>query len=108
MPTRFWGDEVEADLVVSKIPNSDKGLLLLTMPAQKGTNQANIFLIARAGKQQTDVWAVLSNLPVANGQLDFDQGKAEAGKAKAFLKEHADEFVAANRPLISLRPRTAK
>ena len=95
--------KIDLEFVLSKIPSSEKDLYLLSIPAQADTNQANLFFIGRADKDQTYIWAVFSNLPVAKEHLSFEQGKAKADDVKTFLVKHADAFVTANEPQVTLR-----
>ncbi len=89
--------------VLSKIPNSKKGLFLLSIPGQPDTNQANMFFLADVTKDETYIWAVLANLPVAKDQLTFENGKFKAGDIKNFLMQHSDAFVQANQPQVKLK-----
>ena len=93
----------EAVFVLSKIPNSKSELLLLAVPGQKSTNQANLFFVCRADKERADLWLVFANSPVADGKLEFDQGKAKAEDVKRFLARHADALVEAVGPQVRLR-----
>lgn len=93
----------EVRFVLSKIPNSKKDLYLLSIPGQEATNQANLFFVGQADKDQTNIWVVSSNMAVAEGHLGFQDGKAKAGDVKMFLAKHADAFVAANEPQVKLK-----
>lgn len=95
--------KVDARFVLSKIPNSKKDLYLLSIPAQADTDQANLFFIGKSEKDQASIWAVGDNLPVASDHLKFTSGKAKAEDVKTFLAEHADTFVAANEPQVTLK-----
>lgn len=95
--------KIKVRFLVSKIPGSKTGLHLLSLPAQKDTNQANLFFIGRAKKDQTDLWIVFSNMPVAKGRLEFENGKAKAEDVKKFLSKHADAFVKENKSTVTLR-----
>jgi len=95
--------KVNVNFVLSKIPGSRKDLYLLSLPAQKDTEQANMFFVGQAGKERTSIWAVFSSLPVAQEHLDFTDGKAKAEDVKKFLKQYADAFVEANEPQVALK-----
>ncbi|MCO6459030.1 MAG: hypothetical protein J5I93_27295 [Pirellulaceae bacterium] len=100
------GDQnVDAHFVLSRIPGSQQKLLLLSLPKQDATSQASMFLVAKSGPEQTDIWLVLADSPVAQGQLAFEQGKAKAEDVKKFLAAHADQYVTANQPAIRLQRR---
>jgi len=89
--------------VLSKIPNSKKDLHLLSLPGQGATNQANMFFLGKATQNETRIWAVFANLPVAKDHLTFQNGKFKAKDVKAFLSKHADAFVMANEPQVRLK-----
>jgi hypothetical protein len=95
--------KVDARFVLSKIPNSKKDLYLLSIPGQADTDQANLFFIGKSEKDQASIWAVSGDLPVASDHLKFKSGKANAEDVKTFLAEHADTFVAANEPQVTLK-----
>ena len=100
------GDQkIHLKFMLSKIPGSKKKLQLLSIPAQEDTNQANMFFIVKAGKDQTYIWPVFSSLPVAKDHLEFEDGKAKAEDVKTFLTKHADAFVTANEPPVTLKHR---
>lgn len=99
------GQNVDAHFVVSKIPGSQQKLLLLSLPKQDATSQASMFFIAQPGPERTDIWVVLADSQVAQGQLAFEQGKARAEDVKKFLAAHADQYVAANQRTIRLQRR---
>ena len=61
-----------------------------------------MFFLGKADKDQSSIWAVFSNLPVAKDQLSFQDGKAKAEDVKTFLAKHADDFVMANKPQVTL------
>lgn len=94
---------IQLDFVLSTIPNSKKKLHLMSIPSQQDTNRANMFFIGKAERDETQIWAVFSNSPVAKQQLNFTGGKAKAEDVKAFLVAHADAFVTANKPQVRLR-----
>jgi hypothetical protein len=94
---------IQARFILSKIPNSKKDLYLLSIPAQAETDQANMFFVGKADKDQTYIWAVFSNLPVTKDHLSFIDGKAKAEDVKSFLATHADAFVAANEPQVKFK-----
>ncbi|MCB9925553.1 MAG: hypothetical protein H6822_25610 [Planctomycetaceae bacterium] len=95
--------KVDLRFVLSKIPKSKNELYLLSIPGQEATKQANMFFIGRAEKENTHIWAVFSTLPVARDHLEFTSGKAKAEDVKTFLMQHADEFVSANEPQVTLK-----
>ncbi len=95
--------KVQLHFVLSKIPNSKKDLYLLSIPSQDDTRQANMFFIGEAEKDQTHIWAVFSNLPVAREHLKSQGGRAKALDVKRFLSKNADAFVTANRPQVTLK-----
>lgn len=96
------GNEIKVQFVVSKIPKSEQDLFLLSVPGQDDTKQANLFFIGKREKEKTSIWAVLSTLRVARDNLSFQIGKAKANDVKQFLMNHADAFVAANKPVVTL------
>lgn len=93
--------KVDLRFMLSTIPNSKKDLYLLSIPSQDGTNNANMFFVGQAEKEQTHIWVVHSDFPVAKGQLSFSCGKAKADDVKQFLAKHADAFVTANEPQVT-------
>jgi hypothetical protein len=95
--------QVEARFQLYKIPGSEKNLHLLSLPAQEDTNQANMFFIGRKQDDQTQIWAVFGNMPVAQDHLQFTEGKAKAEDVQRFLRQKADAFVAANEPQVVLK-----
>lgn len=97
------GKKYDVRFVLSKIPNSNKGLYLLSIPAQEATNQANMFFLGRAEKENTHIWAVISTLAVAKDHLSFLNGKTKAEEVKRFLAMRGDEFVTANDPQVRLK-----
>ena len=96
------GKNVDLPFVLSKIPNSQQNLHLLSVPSHDDTNQANLFFIGRADDDQTHIWAVFANSRVASEHLDFQNGKTKAADVKTFLAQHADAFIAANEPQVKL------
>jgi hypothetical protein len=94
--------KIQLRFVLSKVPNSKKNLYLLSIPGQEATKQANMFFLGKADKDQSSIWAVFSNLPVAKDHLSFRDGKAKAEDVKTFLAKHADDFVMANEPQVTL------
>ncbi len=94
---------VHVQFILSKIPNSKKDLYLLSLPSQQETKQKNLFFVGQAGAEQTHIWAVFSNLPIAKDHLTFKNGKAKAQDVKTFLAKNADAFVAANDPQVTLK-----
>jgi hypothetical protein len=97
------GKKIDVKFVASKIPNSKRSLHLLALPSQSDTNQANLFFIGRVEKERTHLWTVLSDMPVAEGQLEFEKGKTKAADLKKFLSKHGDEFIKANKPVVVLK-----
>jgi hypothetical protein len=89
--------------MLSKIPNSKRNLLLVSVPSQGDTNKSNIFFIGQVEKGKMHLWIVVSNMPVAEGRLAFENHKAKAGDVKKFLSKYADEFVRANKPTVTLK-----
>lgn len=94
--------DLKLRFVLSKIPKSKKDLYLLAVPSQGDTNRANIFFVGRALEEETHLWVVVSNSPVAREHLQFTSGRAKAEDVKAFLAKHADEFASANEPQVQL------
>jgi len=95
--------KIRMQFVLSKIPNTKKDLYLLSLPSQKDTKRANMFFIGKAEKEQTRIWAVFPNSPVANEHLKFQGFKAKAVDVKKFLANHADAFVTENEPQVTLK-----
>ena len=100
--------KIRMKFVLSKIPNSKQGLYLLSLPSQKDTKRANIFFIGKAEKEQTQIWAVFPNSPVANEHLKFQGFKAKVVDVKKFLAKHADAFVTENKPHATLKKNTER
>ena len=90
-------DRWSADhFLLSKIPNSKSGLLLLSSP--KVDSCENFFGIAKQDNGTLYFWVVCEDQPMAKGRLSIQDGSFRASDVESFLEKHADAFIRANSP----------